>query len=158
MRRIGGTTMGDTREPEDDSMAHKLDYLFRTVRPPGRQGEYSYQEVAEGIRDLGIAISHTYVWQLRRGARANPTKRHLEGLAAFFGVPVSYFFDDAVANQIESELGLVRALRDSNVRSVALRIADLTPASVDTVKEIVDRIRQIEGLPDDPASDRHPPG
>jgi hypothetical protein len=29
---------------------------------------------------------------------------------------------------------------------------------VGSVAEIVDRIRQIEGLPDDPASDRHPPG
>lgn len=101
-------------------------------------------------------MGDTYIWQLRRGARTNPTKRHLEGLAAFFGVPVTYFFDTETADRIEQELGLVMALRDSAVRSVALRIADLTPASVDTVKEIIDRIRKIEGLPEAPPGEEQP--
>jgi transcriptional regulator with XRE-family HTH domain len=132
---------------EDDSLARKLDHLFHTVHPP-RRGEYSYEEVAAGIRERGIAISHTYIWQLRRGARTNPTKRHIAGLAAFFGVPPSYFFDDEVADRIDDELDVVVALRDTQIRGVALRMVDLTPASVETIKGLVDRIRKIEGLPD----------
>jgi transcriptional regulator with XRE-family HTH domain len=141
--------MADQAEGAGDSLAGKLDHLFRTVHPAGR-GEYSYEEVAAGIRERGIPISHTYIWQLRRGQRDNPTRRHIAGLAEFFGVPPAYFFDDAVAAQIEQELDVVVALRDTSVRGVALRMVDLTPASVATIKDLVDRIRQIEGLPADP--------
>lgn len=136
-------------DEDDGSLARKLDHLFRTVHPP-RRGEYTYEEVAAGIRELGIAISHTYVWQLRRGTRTNPTKRHLTGLAAFFGVPPAYFFDDDVATRIDKELDLAVALRNSPVRNIAMRMVDLTPDSVNTIKEVVDRIRAIEGLPEDP--------
>ncbi len=128
------------------TLSDKLNKLFRTVRPKAGE-EYSYEEVASSIREQGISISHTYVWQLRKGTRTNPTKRHLEGLAAFFGVSPAYFFDDQTAEQIDMELALLAALRDGSVRQVALRVADLSPASLDTVNDLVSRIRQLEGLP-----------
>lgn len=130
------------------TLSDKLNKLFRTVRPKAGE-EYSYEEVANSIREQGISISHTYVWQLRKGIRTNPTKRHLEGLAAFFGVSPAYFFDDQTAEQIDMELALLAALRDGSVRQVALRVADLSPASLDTVNDLVSRIRQLEGLPPD---------
>ncbi|MDQ6673025.1 MAG: XRE family transcriptional regulator, partial [Chloroflexota bacterium] len=77
-----------------------------------RKGEYTYREVAEGIRGLGFApISATYVWQLRTGHRSNPTMKHVEGLAAFFDVPVNYFFNDDVATRVHAELKALVALR-----------------------------------------------
>lgn len=131
------------------TLSEKLNRLFETVRP--RAGEdYSYEEVANSIREQGISISHTYIWQLRKGIRTNPTKRHLEGLAAFFGVSPAYFFDDQTAEQIDVELALLAAMRDGSVRQVALRVSDLSPASLDTVNELVSRIRQLEGLPPGP--------
>ena len=137
----GMSDSGDGR-----TLADKLNRLFQLVRSPSGE-EYTYDEVARSIRGQDISISHTYVWQLRKGARTNPTKRHLEGLAAFFGVSPAYFFDDQTAEQVETELALLAALRDGSVRQVALRVADLSPASVDTVNELVSRIRQLEGLP-----------
>ncbi len=134
-------------QPGVQSLARKLDHLFRTVHPAGRS-EYSYQEVANAVRDAhGAVISHTYIWQLRKGQRDNPTKRHLEALAGFFGVPVSYFFDDeAVVKEIESQLALLAALRDTKVRHVALRAAGLSSESLTSITAVIEQIRQLEGL------------
>ncbi len=85
-------------------LADKLDHLFRSVHPRGR-GEYTYAEVAKAIEDRGgPTVSATYIWQLRKGRRDNPTKRHLEALADFFGVRPAYFFDDAEAERTDARL------------------------------------------------------
>ncbi|NKE61645.1 helix-turn-helix transcriptional regulator [Lentzea sp. PSKA42] len=131
------------------SLAERLDRLFKAVRPAG-QREYTYEEVAARIREDGISISHTYVWQLRKGLRDNPTKRHLEGLAHFFGVPASYFLDDDNSG-IEDQLELLVALRDSDVRSLALCASGLSPAGIKAVLGMIQHARSIEGLP--PADD-----
>ncbi|ONI88786.1 hypothetical protein ALI22I_17535 [Saccharothrix sp. ALI-22-I] len=129
------------------SLAAKVDRLFRTVRPRDG-GEYSFEEVAAAIRAKnGPTISATYLWQLRKGLRDNPTKRHLEALAGFFGVPPAYFFDDAEAERIDAELALLTALRDAPVRQIALRANGLSAKSLQAIAEMVDRVRELEGLP-----------
>jgi transcriptional regulator with XRE-family HTH domain len=131
-----------------ETLAAKVDHLFSTVRP--RSGdEYSFEEVAAAIRAKGgPTISATYLWQLRKGVRDNPTKRHLEVLAEFFGVPAAYFFDDVEAGRINAELGLLSALRDAPVRRIAMRANGLSPKSLGAIAEMVDRVRELEGLPD----------
>src|SRR3954454_4461418 len=124
-------------------LAAKVDHLFRTVRPRGG-GEYSFEDVAEAIRAKGgPTISATYLWQLRKGKRDNPTKRHLEALAGFFGVPPAYFFDDASAERIHAELALLSVLRDAPVRQIALRATGLSPKSLDAIGEMGPRLRKM---------------
>src|ERR671939_1124438 len=111
------------------TLAEKLERLFKTVRPRDG-GEFTFEEVAEGIRRRGgPTISATYVWQLRKGLRDNPTKKHLEALADFFGVSPAYFFDDEAAARIDAELELLAALREAPVRQVALRASGLSAQS-----------------------------
>ena len=142
--------MSDAESPASRSLAERLDYLFHTVHPAGR-GEYSSEEVANAIRDRGgPTVSATYIWMLRRGSRDNPTKKHLEALSDFFGVPPAYFFDDESAARIEQELAVVTALRDAAVHKVALRAAGLSPESLAALAEMIDRVRTLEGLPDEP--------
>ena len=100
-------------------------------------------------RGGGPTISATYIWQLRKGIRDNPTKKHLEALAGFFGVPPAYFFDDAATKRIDAELALLVALRDGDVRQLALRASGLSPNSLRTIASMVERVRELEGLPDD---------
>ena len=130
------------------TLADKLDRLFKTVRPRDG-GEFTFEEVAEGIRRRGgPTVSATYVWQLRKGLRDNPTKKHLEALADFFGVAPSYFFDDGAAAWIDRELQLLAALRDAGVRRLALRARGLSPESLTTIASMIERVRQLEGVPD----------
>ncbi|MEU6715803.1 helix-turn-helix domain-containing protein [Nonomuraea sp. NPDC046802] len=145
--------------PEGDggerTLAAKLNHLFRTVHPRAG-GEYSFEEVAETIRSRGgPTISATYVWQLRKGIRDNPTKRHLEALAAFFGVPPAYFFDDEITERIDAELALLSALRDTPIRQIALRASGLSTKSLETITGMIERVRELEGLPD--SDDSGPP-
>lgn len=143
--------MADVKPPPRRTLAEKVDRLFSQVRPT--KGEYSYEHVASAIRDEGgPTISATYLWQLRKGLRDNPTMKHLEALSAFFGVPAAYFFDDEAAARVDSELTLLATIRDASVRSLALRASGLSPESLDTISDMIERVRKLEGLPDGPSS------
>jgi transcriptional regulator with XRE-family HTH domain len=125
-------------------LAAKLDRLFRSTAAR-RRGEYTYREVVDGIAARGLPpISPTYVWQLRTGQRANPTRRHLESLAGFFGVPISYFFDDEVAARIDADLDLIVTLGDSAVRQLALDAAGLSPDSLAALCVVAGQLRRLE--------------
>ncbi|WP_199791151.1 MULTISPECIES: hypothetical protein [unclassified Streptomyces] len=50
------------------------------------------------LEEQGLpTFSTTYMWQLRTGRADNPTKKHMDGLAAFFGVPEDYWANRATA-------------------------------------------------------------
>lgn len=137
---------GATDEPR--TLAQKIDYLFATVHPKNR-GPYSYEEVASSIKRAGgPTISASYIWQLRTGVKDNPTMKHLEALAGFFGVPPAYFFNDESSERIAAELSTLAAMRDSQVRSVALRASGLSPETLRTIQGFIERARTLEGLND----------
>jgi transcriptional regulator with XRE-family HTH domain len=130
------------------NLADKLDRLFRTIHPRNR-GEFSLEEVAEAIRARGgPTISATYLWQLGKGLRDNPTKHHLEALADFFGVTPAYFFDESAVERIDAELDLLAAFRDAPVRRIALRAFGLSTESLRAIADIVENVRKLEGLPE----------
>lgn len=141
--------MTEANPSEARSLADKLDWLFKTVRrADGRK--HTNKEVAEFCRDrTGESFSPEYVSQLRKGQRDNPTKRNMEALAAFFDVSPAYFFDDEKSEQIRAQMDLAAAVRDNDVRAVALR--DLTTTLRDTaghmslndVQLVTDMVRAI---------------
>lgn len=125
----------------------RLDWLFRTVRAPSGR-EYSYREVAAGIqRVVGWATSASYVQELRTGRRKNPSIKHLVALAAFFGVPVLYFFDQDREAQVVAQLELAAALRDPLVRRLAQAAAGVSPDVLTGITAILDHINRAEGRP-----------
>lgn len=137
---------GRPKEPPDPrTLAEKLDHLFTIVRPA--RGEYSHEQVAAAIAaSEGSTISAAYLWQLRKGLRDNPTMKHLEALAEFFGVSPAYFFDDEATARIDADLALLAALRDDAVRQLALRAAGLSAESVAALTALTERLRQLEDL------------
>ncbi|WET77883.1 helix-turn-helix domain-containing protein [Amycolatopsis sp. QT-25] len=131
-------------EPGKTTLAEKIDKLFQIVLRPDRE-PYSHEEVAKACREAtGESFSTTYLWQLRTGRRDNPTKRHLEALAQFFGVSPAYFFDDERSAKIAEELALLGALRDAGVRDVALRAVTLSADGLDTISDMIDAIARRE--------------
>jgi len=130
------------------SLAEKLERLFHAVHPAGRP-PYSNAEVAAAMqRDGGPTVSATYLWQLRRGIRTNPTKAHLEAMAHFFGVHPSYFFDETSASDIDAQLALLALVRDAGVRAIALRSSGLSEASLTAIQGMVENARRLERLPE----------
>ena len=130
------------------SLAEKLERLFQTVHAAGRP-PHSNAEVAAALqREGGPTVSATYLWQLRRGLRANPTKAHLEALARFFGVNPSYFFDETPGSEIAVQLALLAAVRDPGVGEIALASSGLSPASLQAILGLVENARRLERLPE----------
>ena len=136
--------------PRGRTVADKLERLFEAVRTE-RGTQYTLDDVATGISHRGgPTISASYIWQLRRGVKDNPTKKHMEALADFFGVPAAYFFDDEATERIDAELGALAALRDAGVRRLAMRAVGLSQHNLRAIQSIVESVRAVEGLPPGP--------
>ncbi|MEU0398705.1 XRE family transcriptional regulator [Streptomyces sp. NPDC006197] len=127
------------------TLAEKLDHLFR-ARPNGRSP--SHDEVATSINITAgeKTISATYIWQLRTGRKINPTKKHLEALARYFGVQPAYFLDDVHAERVDEQLALLDALKEADVRSLALRASGLSQSSRQSIANLINQLRDVEGL------------
>ena len=95
----------------------------------------------------GVSISPAYLWQLRSGAKANPTVQHLRAIAEFFGVPASYLIDAQNDPDIDAQLELLQAMRDAGVRGLALRASGLTPQAITSLAAMIDHVRELENLP-----------
>ncbi len=143
--------MTNRRSGKGSTLAEKLDRLFKSGHP-SRGGEYTYEEVADGIKRLGLPpISPSHLWELRTGKKDNPRMQHLESIAAFFGVTPADFYNEEAFDRIDARLGLFAALRDAGVEQLALNAADLSPETLRTITQLVERARQLEGLPVDAA-------
>jgi transcriptional regulator with XRE-family HTH domain len=141
--------------PEAGVIARRLQYLFDNKRKPDGK-RYSYREVLAAIEAQGgPSMSIGYLSQLVTGARTNPMMDAVQALAKFFGVPLSYFDAHEDTAETNAQLKLVAALRHAGVQDVALRTVGLPPESIDLVLSMIDRVRQVEGLP---PVDSPPPG
>ncbi len=131
-------------EPRPSGLTHKLNRLFEVMHPRNR-GEYTLQEVVDGITAQGgPTLSMTYLWQLRKGIRDNPSREHLEAIAQFFGVNPAYFFDPSAEARIDAQLDLFAAMRDSGVSAIALRASELPPEGQRVALNIIEQISQLQ--------------
>lgn len=131
----------------NQTLAEKLDYLFRTHRRPDGH-EYSTRQVAAWIQEVrGHAVSPAYIWHLRSGERDNPTIRHIEDLAAFFGVLPHYFFEDEETERTQMALALLGALQQQpEVHHLAMRSLGVSAESLRAIIETIERVRALEGV------------
>ena len=128
------------------SFAGKLAYLIETVHPPDR-GPYSYREIAAGIADHPGAMTAAHINQLVSGKQPHPRIHYVEALASFFGVPVTYFFDDDAAARINDQITKVSAWRDTEARHIAERVVELDPRDRNTVTNLIDSLRDYDQQP-----------
>ncbi|GAB3480298.1 helix-turn-helix domain-containing protein [Amycolatopsis cihanbeyliensis] len=134
------------------SLADKLNHLFQNKTP--RDGEeYSNEQVAAAISAQGeVKISQSYIWQLRKSKKDNPTFKHLQALAGFFGVPVSYFFDDEVTDRVDQQLESLKCEQarlneiaaGSEAQLMAMRAGELSPSRRRLVMELLDVVYREE--------------
>ncbi|MFE4055022.1 transcriptional regulator [Streptomyces sp. NPDC059096] len=135
------------------SLADKLNHLFETVKNPSTGKRYTNAEVSRSIRaaggEGGSTVSESAIAQLRSGAKANPTLRTVDALARHFHVASQYFFPDYDAEEsrkIRASVELVEAVRDGEVRGIALRANGLSAESLAMIKSVIEQARNLEGL------------
>lgn len=131
---------------EAPSLAETITRLFETIkRPDGRK--YTVEEVADWCsswlieRGQGGTFSKQYLSQLRTGVKLNPTKSHLEALAAAFDVDPAIFLDSERSQKILDDLDLVLALKEADVQQIALRTVSLNPANRKQLIEILGKLQ-----------------
>ncbi|KOG73448.1 MULTISPECIES: hypothetical protein [Streptomyces] len=157
-------TMGDQQPAARRTIAQKLGYLIETLHPKGR-GPYSYQEIAELIRQRagneGPTVSHGTIHNIAIGKVTNPSVDSLRALGDFFGVGARYFLDEEAAAAVDARIREIRkeaeradasdeladVLEDKDVRAVAFRLRGLSVNALRGIKSIVEGARQAEGLP-----------
>lgn len=138
------TTPEDEALPRGD-LAQKIDYLVKTRHPKNR-GPYSMREAAALINEAAgdEVISHSYLGQLRNGRRDNPTMRQVAVLSAFFRAPVWYFFPDEVSHQSAEDVDLAAAIKDPEIRDLALSAAGLSKVSLKGLRGMIDTCWTLE--------------
>ncbi|MDJ0383251.1 helix-turn-helix domain-containing protein [Streptomyces sp. G-G2] len=150
--------------PASRTIGEKLDYLIKALHPQGR-GPYVSREIEALIKqraaDGDPTVTHATISNIRSGKITNPGADSLRALASFFGVPVGYFFDDAVSGPIDERIreikgdvdraaageDLANALEDKEVRAVLFRLGGLSTTALRGIKGMVDTYRAAEGLP-----------
>ncbi|MEV4211181.1 helix-turn-helix domain-containing protein [Micromonospora sp. NPDC049662] len=139
-----------TTDDRTHRVAARLDHLFRTVYPATLGRPYSYREAAAKIAELAGAavISPVYLQQIRTGQRKTPSLDKLAWVAQLFGVPVTYFSDDIVAERVDAQLEIVTELRDDGVRELARLAAGLSAEALEPIKAQLRYARRSEGLPE----------
>lgn len=143
------------------TVAERLNELFATVTwvdKQGRRREYSTPQVARAISDdpaHDTTVSRVYLATLRSGTNTNPTLAVLRAIARFFEqrradeappITASYFLDEDDESQ-----EFRRQLADRQVRMIAMRAGNMTPAVRRQVLQMLDIL-------DQPASDESTTG
>lgn len=148
VRRKSGRASAETMD-HPLTLADKLDRLFQSVRSPDGD-EYTYAEVVAGINARSIATtSDTYLCDLRNGTKDNPRIRHLEAIADFFGVPVTYFLDgDESAARLYAQLSTLPVPGNAGLQRIMLRAVDLSEDTLNAVAQILEHARHLEGVRD----------
>jgi transcriptional regulator with XRE-family HTH domain len=155
------------------TVAARLNELFATVTwldPRGRHREYSTPQVAKAINDdtsHDTSVSRVYLATLRSGTNANPTVAVLKAIAKFFNerraegtapITASYLLgedDDDEARELR------RKLADRQVRMIAMRAGNMTPAlrrQVLQMLDVLDRPAEPATGDGDPAGPGHASG
>jgi transcriptional regulator with XRE-family HTH domain len=142
----------------ETTVAARLNQLFATVTwvdDRGRAREYSTPQVAGAITDdpsHSTTVSRVYLATLRSGTNANPTVSVLKAIAKFFDErraagtpPITAGFLLGEGDPIEEdreERELRDKLADRQVRMIAMRAGDLTPAVRRQVLQMLDILDQ----------------
>lgn len=146
---------GEQLPKELEHLAERLDVLFRTVpREDDPKQLHTSSSVAEHLKAKGIDVTANHIRALRSGRRSNPSFRLLVGLAELFRVPIDYFVNDSVAGEIQESLDALVAMRGTTVQKIMLRAHGVSPESLDSVLNLLDQIRRIEGLDDSSGAGR----
>lgn len=144
---------GTTGRPLLHKFTERLNELIRTVYPDDSKRP-GYGRLAKEISETtGGAISGTYLWELTTGRKRNVTLEQLDILAQFFGVPPEYFLNDEVFEHVREQLTLATALKDAQVRNIALRSQGLSPAALNSLLTMVNEARRM-GASRDPEDTR----
>ncbi|MET0191703.1 MAG: hypothetical protein ABW212_22060 [Pseudonocardia sediminis] len=150
----------------------QYDLADKLARLMDAAGNPSTERLAESIRDhTGTSISGAYLWQIKRGKRANLTLQHLTALSTYFshelGVRITLSYFDPTTpvdlpwsgpeadgdDRARAEQDFSDAMRDRGVRRIAARYGSMDPVQQRQLLAIADAIANVrDETADDPGT------
>jgi transcriptional regulator with XRE-family HTH domain len=138
-------------DKQSDGLAKTLTQLFELFPNPATKRPYTFEEAAEQINKRAVelpdderktrTISSTYIWQLTRGKRNNPTVGHLSSLADLFNISLSQLIDaigPADNAQAREDLQVVAAMRAAGVLEIMHRVRGMPEDSRRTLLAVLE--------------------
>lgn len=126
-------------EGAPDTLAQRLRLLI-DLHTVEYGSEPTYTEVAESLEGRGVSLSRARWSYMLNGHRQVSDPEVLDGLADFFGVDRAFIRGEGdMPERIQSQLELIRAMRESKVRSFAARtLGDVSPQTLDAITKFLD--------------------
>jgi transcriptional regulator with XRE-family HTH domain len=147
-------------DKQSDGLAKTLTQLFELFPNPATKRPYTFEEAAEQINKRAVelpdderktrTISSTYIWQLTRGKRNNPTVGHLSSLADLFNISLSQLIDaigPADNAQAREDLQVIAAMRSAGVLEIMHRVRGMPEDSRRTLLAVLEHA-QLTSQPD----------
>ena len=91
-------------------------------------------------------VSEACVSRMISGTNRTPNIRTLQALAKALSVSAGQILEERPSEDLELELQLIRAVRDSPVRGITLRARGLSKEGLEFVTRVIDQVRAYEGL------------
>jgi hypothetical protein len=131
-------------------LAERLHTLFKRYRRPDGL-KWSSAQVAQHITESGEPFSLVFLQSLRLGKRTNARPAKPRAIAAFFGVPVTYFYAEEYAERLlpDPEEAVLRQVEDDpELREVILLCARTLqrgdPDDVAAVRDVLEALNQVQ--------------
>lgn len=125
-------------------LGERLDFLFATVPQPDGVSPHTVDSAAAALTAAGSPVTAGYLRSLRMNRKRNPTASLLGAIAKLFGVPIAYFFEDAAADRIQSQLTALNRLRAGGVTGIMGRGSGLTADDIAALGPLFDEIREMQ--------------
>ncbi|MDQ2852812.1 MAG: hypothetical protein M3Y49_19155 [Actinomycetota bacterium] len=130
------------------NLAANLNYLFETV-PQENGSPYTNTAVEREIYDRtqgSVRVSASYIGQMRSGREKNPTASKLRELSITFGVPVDFWWQPSVTQEVKDQFSMLVAARDAKLRGIMARAHGVSDEGLSGLLTILDGIRASEAL------------
>ncbi|MDI6800386.1 MAG: hypothetical protein QMD53_07015 [Actinomycetota bacterium] len=123
------------------NITEKINFLFATKLSPDGD-EYKYEEVTRGT---GGMVSASYVWNLRKGKKDNPSREKIEALAKFFDVaPSCIIGGEGAKRDYKVDNRIDKILADPLVREIALGTLNLSDDAKELILTMVKKAGELE--------------
>ena len=131
---------------DDRTLGEKIEWLIQHMWPEGAPPPRTNAGIAAAITAAtGEEMSSTSIWKLRTGRGDNPTQRTLTALAAFFKVPVGYFFEGQEAQPAGDQVTLLALLKEKGITGATLRsLTEISGRGRQHIAEMIESLARME--------------
>ena len=122
-------------------LARKLNLLLDVVVAEGNT-PYTYKQIAQGLKDKGVALSRArWAYMITGEGPLVTDSALLTGIGEFFRIPPEYLLhsDGDLPDRVDAQLAFVKSLRVKRVVSFAARLlGDVSPETLRSITELLE--------------------